>query len=318
MTRSFSSATAEQVVAVTEAIAAKTPSADLDFIIEFTQLRPANTKSALELAQDIGLVTVINNNFLIASSLARCLVTNDQDIKASVIRLVLEDFAPFVIFSERLASSGDPSVASHQTRTLLDLDAHRDDIRDTLLSLGTFAQAINLEGGGRYEVARKPIGDALALVRGVTEEIGACRTATREQLSNAVADSLPRGTILEPIAHGMLHAIHRLSREAIVHLGNAIESYLLWFGKEKGVDLAGFHGVNARIDKLASDGYLPTKLKFIGKYLGHLRNAADHGVDGDTGQAWDFKPDTGLEYLTITISFIVTSWKLLRNNECIL
>jgi hypothetical protein len=116
----------------------------------------------------------------------------------------------------------------------------------------------------------------------------------------------------------MLHALRNHSREAIVNAGNGVESYLLWFGNEHGVDLSRTHGLNARIDTLSSAGHLPGKLKFTGKYLGHLRNAADHGVDGDTGQAWEFRPETGSEYVAVAIGFAVASWKYLRNNDCTL
>jgi hypothetical protein len=47
-------------------------------------------------------------------------------------------------------------------------------------------------------------------------------------------------------------------------------------------------------------------LIFVGKYLGHVRNAADHGIDQDVGAAWTIRPQTGLEYVHVACSFLVS------------
>ena len=49
---------------------------------------------------------------------------------------------------------------------------------------------------------------------------------------------------------------------------------------------------------------LPKKLIVMGKYLGHIRNAADHGADPEVGAARQIQQSTGLEFVYVACSFI--------------
>lgn len=42
----------------------------------------------------------------------------------------------------------------------------------------------------------------------------------------------------------------------------------------------------------------------IESYLGHLRNAADHGVDQEIGAEWEIADNAGIEYVFVACSFI--------------
>jgi len=78
-----------------------------------------------------------------------------------------------------------------------------------------------------------------------------------------------------------------------------------------GVAVAGAGGINAKLDRFAHPGAglgpanaLPKKLIFMGKYLGHIRNAADPGVDPEVGATWQIQRSTGLEFVYVACSFI--------------
>jgi hypothetical protein len=62
--------------------------------------------------------------------------------------------------------------------------------------------------------------------------------------------------------------------------------------------------LNAKADTLAAANHLTTKHKFMLKYLGHIRNAADHGVDAEIGRQWDVSEDTCVEYVHVAITTI--------------
>jgi hypothetical protein len=49
---------------------------------------------------------------------------------------------------------------------------------------------------------------------------------------------------------------------------------------------------------------LPKKLSFNAKYLGHVRNGADHGVDSEVAAAWSIQESTGINYVFVAMSFI--------------
>jgi hypothetical protein len=48
-------------------------------------------------------------------------------------------------------------------------------------------------------------------------------------------------------------------------------------------------------------------LSNVGKYLGHVRNAADHGIDRDVAAQWGIRPSTGIEYVFVACSFIAAT-----------
>ena len=80
--------------------------------------------------------------------------------------------------------------------------------------------------------------------------------------------------------------LNKSSRAPIVHAGNAVESFLSQLAAHHGVNVQNAHGINAKVDVLAKANHLLSKHKFMVKYLGHVRNAADHGVDAEIGTQW--------------------------------
>ena len=66
----------------------------------------------------------------------------------------------------------------------------------------------------------------------------------------------------------------------------------------------GKNGINAKADELSSKGKLPKKLLNVAKYLGHVRNAADHGVDPEINAPWTIRDANGLQYCFVACSFV--------------
>src|SRR6266850_7243297 len=135
MARPFSPATAEQVVAVTEAVVVNPQPTRVEFVVEFSDLPKDQAESALDLATDLGLLSLEGGRYSVASPLCRFLMTANQDQKATVLRVLLESYRPFVTFRERLVATTLASTAAQQTKVALDLNAHREAIKDTLISL---------------------------------------------------------------------------------------------------------------------------------------------------------------------------------------
>jgi hypothetical protein len=70
------------------------------------------------------------------------------------------------------------------------------------------------------------------------------------------------------------------------------------------VNVAAAHGINAKMDLLASASHYPKKLHNVCKYLGHVRNAADHGVDAEIGSPWGVSGQTGRNYVFVAVMLI--------------
>jgi hypothetical protein len=87
--------------------------------------------------------------------------------------------------------------------------------------------------------------------------------------------------------------------------GNAIESFLVQVADHYGMNVQNAMGINAKADQIAQAHHLTAKHKFMIKYLGHVRNAADHGTDQEIGQAWEITKETAIEYVHVTQSVIL-------------
>jgi hypothetical protein len=110
--------------------------------------------------------------------------------------------------------------------------------------------------------------------------------------------------VVVPLANAALRAKAGDGRGSVVLSGNAVESFLVAYGTRVTVDVSTKAGINSKADELSQNGKLPKKLLNVSKYLGHIRNAADHGIDAEIGAPWIIRPATGLEYVFVACSFI--------------
>jgi hypothetical protein len=308
MAREFFSATAEQVVAAVEAVVANTGGATkADFVAEFSDLPPDQAEAALDLGTDLGFLSKDGTKYEVASPLCRFLSTPNQMQKAAVLRVLLESYTPFVVFRQRLEATELAAQAAQQTKTLLDLDAHREEIKDTLVSLGTYSHALVTEGGGRYRPEGEPAGNPLQALLASAQDATSAEALVRKQLGAEAVGTVSRDEVIVPLADAAIRARDNDSRGAVVSAGNAVESYLDGLATRLTVNLTGATGINAKLDRLGTGNTIPKKLIQVGKYLGNIRNAADHGVDPDVGASWSIREATGVEYVLVACSFIAAA-----------
>jgi hypothetical protein len=296
--------TAEHLVAAVEAVVVRGSGASAEYVAEFAEIQVHQAESALNLAVDLGVLTQDASGFVPTSPLARSLCAANEALRAAALRIILEQYRPFIGFRERLSFAATAAAAAHQVKTLLDLDAHRDGIRDTLVSLGTYSRALSSEGAGRYKAAEGENDNPLLIVAGGTRDLAAAEADVRNRIGTDAADVVSRDEVLLPLADALIRAVSGDHRGAVVHAGNATESFLEQLAARRGVNVLGAHGINAKLERLAQAGFLPTKLVAVGRYLGHVRNAADHGVDQDINQSWEICAGTGAQYPQVACTFI--------------
>ena len=305
MPRTFSQATAEQVISVAEAAVALGASADVGLISSFVDLPTKHTEKALALAVDLRLLSETGGIFLPASPLCRLLRTPHDKERAAVLRVTIESYEPFLVYREELEATNNPTLAANRTKAILDLDCHREEIKDTLLNLATYSGALTAGHGNNYERDLKGMSNLLEeLSLGSREESAAIFTA-RKELGTDACSVLDHDNVILPLASSLRHASGgNAGREAVMHAGNAVESFLDWYASDSGLDLTGTHGINGKLDKLHQGNVLPKKLVFVGKYIGHARNAADHGNDPEVGATWDITDATGRNLVFVAANFI--------------
>lgn len=304
MPRSFSQSTAELTVQVAEAVCIK-KECNSQFVQDFCDLSGAQVTAALELAVDIGLVVKSGTTFQPKSPLIKFLCTPEEAKKAAILRILLESYDPFLKFRERLLATGSVDNAAQQTKILLDLDAHREEVKDTLISLGTYAKAIQAEGGGRYTSSASTLSNQLMEIAESCTNLAEAEACIRTEIGD-YSEALDRAEVLHPLASALLKARNDQPTEAVAEAATAIESFLARLAARMGVNLAGSTGLNSRLDKFRQNSVLPKKVVEAGKYLGQIRNAADHGVDvdPDVGAIWRVLDSTGVQYVFVACSFI--------------
>ncbi len=253
----------------------------------------------------------IGQDYESKTHLSRLISVSPLDVKAVMLRVALESYLPFITFRERFTYTQDMSTAARQVKELFNLAAARDAIKDTLVSLGTYTQAFVPRGGGQYQLGAMPAPNDLILLSAACDSIVAAEQRIRAQ--TGLAADIDRTTVLVPLADALMRARNKDSRGAVVTAGNAIESYLLSQAAMCGASMQGANGINSKLDRYAHHNRsLPPKLIAMGKYLGNVRNAADHGTDAEIGLPWTVTESTGVEFVYVACSFIAATFAHLR------
>ena len=276
-----------------------------DKVAEFLDLPVTNAQAALDLALDLGLIACDGTNYSVSSPLARLLVTPVLAQKSAILRVAVESYEPFRNFRGRLHLSGEsPTVAAQQTKVLLGLTEHHEAIKQTLVSLGTYCQSLRTTGGGQYQVRFEFEGELSSQLSAAVAQLAEAELRVRDWLSENARTYLDSDSVLDPLAEAYLKVSQADARSAVVSCGNAVESFLAQIAGDLAVNVASAPGLGAKLAAIDNAGHLPKKLVAVGRYLGQVRNAADHGVDPDISRAWSIRDGTGEDYLRVAITFI--------------
>lgn len=310
-----SQTTAEHVMGAVEAVVVNGSPMALDRIAEFLDTTPANATAALEMAVELGLLSVNGTTYTVLSPLCRFTAIPEQ--KAALLRILIESYRPFTVFRERLIATADLNAAAQASRVVCTLTAHRDMVKETLISLGTYSRALVPEGGGNYQLEAASLVNALQVIAAACKDMATAEGRIRDQLGPTAEAALApqRDAVIVPLADALIRANNRDGSGAVQQAGNAVESHIAAMAGRMTIDLTGANGI---MEKLAKFGgaprHLPRKLIHIGSYLGAIRNAADHGPDADINNLpWQIRDATGLEYVFVACSFIAATIGIERN-----
>lgn len=282
---------------------------DLTFVAEFLDTTPANATAALEMGIELGLLSEANGIYSAASALCRFTAVPEQ--KVALLRILLESYRPFEVFRERLIATSDLDKAARITKVVCAVQAHRDVLKTTLISLGTYSRALIHEGGGNYQIEAPSLGNALQAIASACKDMTEAEGRIRSQLGPVAEEVLNehRNTVIIPLSDALLRANQRDGSGAVQSAGNAVESHITAMATRMGVNIANANGIIERLNRFAApQRRLPRKLVHLGSYLGAIRNAADHGPDVDiANNSWQIRDSTGLEYVFVACSFITST-----------
>jgi len=311
-----SQTTAEHVMGTVEAVVVNGGPMALDRIAEFLGTTPPSAIAALEMTVELGLPSVNGTTYSILSPLCRFTAIPEQ--KAAVLRILIESYRPFTVFRERLVATADLNAAAHATRTVCNLPAHRDVVKETLISLGTYSRALVPEGGGNYQLEAASLLNARQVIASACKDMTIAEGRIRDQLGPVAQVVLvpDRDAVIVPLADAPIRANNRDGAGAVQQAGNAVESHIAAMAGRMEINITGAHGISQKLSRFGgTPRRLPMKLVHIGSYLGAVRNAADHGTDADINNApWQIRDATGLEYVFVACSFIAASIGIERND----
>jgi hypothetical protein len=298
--------TAEHVLGAIEAVVVSGGAADATTVAALLEITEARAKAALDMAVELGLLELKTTRYHVFSPLCRFCSMSDR--KAAVLRIVIDTYEPFIKFRERLIATTDSLKAARETKIICQLTADRDEVKDTLISLGTFSHALVTKGAGGYQIDVPSLENSLNVLALSCATDIAAEGRIRDQLGPRAVSLVSRQDVIIPLADALIRARERDPEGAVQRAGNAVESHIDAMAARMGVALGPANGIVSKLQKFsAPPRKLPGKLIHVGSYLGAVRNAADHGVDTDINATWQIRDSTGIEYVFVACSFIATT-----------
>jgi hypothetical protein len=304
--------TAENIISVIDAVLLKNDGCDSTFVSSFVEIPQSSADNALEMAVQLTFLRKESpSNLYFSNSLfVHYLVTNKEKQKATIFRLFLENYPPYQLFKHRLTITDSVLVSAEQIKAFYGLPNHRDEIKDTLTSLGTYSQSLVSEGAGLFQATEYNTTDITFLdeLFKITEDREKASLDVIKLLGDKAYQWIDHDSIFNPLVSSYIFIsnVKNDPRAPILYAGNAYETFLIKFADHHSISLAGMNGINAKIEGLSRAHHINTKHKNIGKYIGHIRNACDHGADPEIGVEWNISENTSKEYVLVCISSIGT------------
>ena len=299
--------TAEDIVAGVDAVIAKGSKATKDFIAEFTGIATADqVLKALQMACELQLIIfdTTQNSYGSPSFLAKKLVSAATDEqKAVFMRLILEQYEPYNTFKTRYGFTKSIELACRQTKTLHTMSSNERDIKNTLISIATYAKALKSEGANLYSFVEDV--DAVDLIDNALRSANITENSLRSYWGESLYTFVNTTNVFDSLVEALQksHATTIDARSVVVCAANAFESFLSDYAARKSVSLSGKNGIIQKRDALSA--HISKKHRGMIEFIGQIRNAADHGADSDEGnQVWTISNETASIYPCIIAALI--------------
>lgn len=299
--------TAEDIVAVVDAVVAKKTKAEKPYISDFTGIATDDqVTKALQMAMELNLVTYDTQDdiYTTQSFLAEQLVSAVSDEqKAVFMRLILEQYPPYNTFKMRYEFTNSIELACRQTKSLYSMASNERDIKNTLISIATYAKALRSDGANLYSFVEDS--ETYSLVENALEITTITETTLRTFLGEQLYSFVNEENVFQPLVDALKKSKCSPidTRSVIVYAANSFESFLEDYANSKSISLSGKTGILSKRDALST--HLSKKHRGMIDFIGQVRNAADHGSDPDeNNQMWTITEETAAIYPCI-VSIVI-------------
>lgn len=289
--------TAEQVAEVTEAVAIAGAAPDAKAVAAFLNHPPQTVERALVVAEDLGLVVKNGNDFEPNPPFGYYFAEATESRRIDVLRFALEAFPAYRFFKQRIALHRDPLRGAREIKHRFGYTNHESEIRETLVSLGQFSGSLVYGTDTGYVVATSEEAEAFLAA---AEQISLAGASVEDFIRETLGDDAyayvqdEEADIVTNLRSAVLKLVAgQRDRSAVVHIGNAAENFLIKVANNAtpAVSLTGATGVTSKAQRIADQHVIADKHMGYFRFLGHLRNAADHGQDPDVNMEWEISPE---------------------------
>lgn len=297
--------TAEDILFVIDAVYAKPENCNSKFICDFTDLSESQVKNALHMAQEFSLVTFDSNTSTYKgnSSLARLMLsTRTEEQKAAIMWLILDQYEPYRVFKDRLMRNDTLDQAAKKVKAIFDMKLSSSEIKETITNIATYSKAIINNGARNYKLNQDETSHIDILERVLYNKAND-NNILLSLLGERIYDDLNKETIIVPLldAFSKIQATPTDGKSIILYAANAFESFLVQLGSERNISLIGKNGIIAKSNMLS----FSKKHKGMIEYLGHVRNASDHGADpSENNTSWAVYDETAKIYPFVVVNLI--------------
>lgn len=257
----------------------------------------ASVGRALAVAVKLGLLKAEGTKFSPAHPYDHYFAEASESHRIDVLRFALEAFSPYRFFKQRLAFHADPLKAARETKLRFGYGNHEGEIRETLVSLGQFAGSLTYATDTGYTVTTSgTVDEFLAAADAISIDRAAIEDFIRERLGLAAYAYIQdeQHDIITHLRSALTKvAADELGESVVIHVANGCENFLVKLAADQDppVDIAGKTGIIQKANALKASKAVATKHLGYMDFLGHLRNAADHGVDPDVSADWGISPE---------------------------
>jgi hypothetical protein len=293
--------TAENVIGAVDACGQSPEGQNKSFVAAFLDILESQAENALIMTEQLALCSVVNGKHIPTAPFSTYLMTASAQQRSIIFRMVVEQYQPFQTFKQRLKMTGLVPKAAEQTKVCHGVTTHRDDIVQTFTNFGQYTGSLVFEGAGLYKVSEEQL--SIATLTSIIIAQATARTWVASRLGQDACTFVQPVEVLGELVLAA-NSLDRDQRGSIVHAGNAVESFLVQIAGKYSIDLTSANGINAKAVKIHNEHKINTKLINMSKYLGHIRNASDHGNDSEIGAMWTISDECAVEYVNVAITFI--------------
>lgn len=291
--------TAEDIVAVVDAVCAKGGKADRDFIAQFTGIATDDqVQKATYMATELRLLKYNSDDGTYSTDLFlanKLVMAKNDEQKAAVMKIVLEEYEPYKAFKIRYECTNSIELACRQMKILFRMSSNERDIKNTIVSVATYAKALKSEGANLYSFTDQI--DDMKLLGQTYQDLFLNEVTLKSYFGDPLIGSVNETNVQEPLIEAMqkTNAERIDTKSVVVYAANAFESFLNDYASRNNISLQGKNGILQKRDALSS--ILSKKHRGMIDYIGQVRNAADHGADNDeNGQTWFVSEETAIMY----------------------